>query len=155
MLTRSGDNPFERWEKMQQEIIQRARALDPEGAVERARALLEDLEGCTGPGRDEQEDLARGLLGQLLRQSGRPDEAEPHLRWTLERCRARGDAEGTGVYLRELHEADRDRGHPSRWLLDLADHAEQQGVPEQAAWYRHLQARFPKGEPLLRMVAAS
>jgi tetratricopeptide (TPR) repeat protein len=152
MLTGGGDNPFVRWQRMQQEIMQRVRAFDPAGAVELARALLEDLEGFTGSGRNEQEELARGLLGQLLRQSGRPDQAEPHLRWTLERCRANGDAEAVGLYLRELHEADRDRGHPSRWLLELAAHAEQQGAPEEAARYRHLHARFPEGEPLLRMV---
>lgn len=145
-------NPFERWETAHAAIVECVKALEHERAIELARALVTELEALTGSGKDEPEELARGSLGQLLRQVGRVDEAVPHLAWTLERCEARGDLEGIGIYLKQLHEADRDRGRVSTWLPRLAAHAELVGAHDDAAWYRQVHGRYPQGEPLLRQV---
>ncbi|MCA9683718.1 MAG: hypothetical protein KC457_16070, partial [Myxococcales bacterium] len=153
-LTEPEDNPFVRWQAAREGIMQRVEVLDYAGAVERALALLVDLDSCSGSGRDQEEEITRGMLGQLLRHLGRVDEALPHLEWTLARCQAQGDAEGIGVYLRQLHEADRDRGRPSTWALRLAEHLEANGDADEAAWLRSVVRRFPEGEPLLRMVVS-
>jgi tetratricopeptide (TPR) repeat protein len=148
-----GDNPFDRWQATQQQIMRRVEVFDYAGAIELARELLASLDGFSGPGRDQQEELTRGLLGQLLAQAGRPDEAVEMLEWTLAACEARGDDEGIEIYLRALHEADRDRGRPSTWRARLADHVERRGDAGEAAWLRDVDRRYPEGEPLLRMVA--
>jgi tetratricopeptide (TPR) repeat protein len=146
------DDPFARWEAATKLILQRVEVLDYTGAVAQAEALLEDFADYGGPARDQHDELIRGLLGQLLRQVARPDAAEPLLEWTLGRCLAHGDDEGTGVYLEALHEAERDRGRPSAWAERLADYHDQHSRPEQAAWLRAVARRYPQGEPPLRMI---
>ena len=161
-----GDDPFARWDAATKAILQRLEVLDYADAVAKAEALLAELEGYGGPARDQQDELVRGLLGQLLRQVGRPDEAAPLLEWTLGRCLAHGDLKGAEVYLTTLHELDRDRGRPSAWASRLADHLDRfaaevddpddvSNAARDAAWLRAVARRYPEGEPLLRMVAVA
>ncbi len=127
-----------------------------------ALALIEgdvaEMRAMPGGGDTRPLDLALGMQGQLLFQAGQAGRALPVLAEVYGRCERAGDAEGEEVYARACADACRylDLGaEAAAWSLRRATALERSGHGPVAARLRDRAARFPEGEPLLRVVLRS
>jgi tetratricopeptide (TPR) repeat protein len=150
------DRHMPRWEAQYDEARAHAEAMRFGEAVELLSALRQELRGS--PHEDAPElgmllELTAGLLGELLFESGRANDAIPLLLETRARCAQVGEHETVARYESILIEALRYLGRgaaASKWRLSLAETLDACGKHEQAARQRALARRFPDGEPPLR-----
>jgi tetratricopeptide (TPR) repeat protein len=150
------DSPLARWQRHREQAFELGQGGKlEEGLLEgdlvemRRMAFLQD---------ESQVELTMGVLGQLLYQCGQAEKALPLLEEVLERCARAGQLEDEELYARTLVDACRylDRGEEAaRWTLRRASICERLGATQQAAQLRAHAARFPQGEPLLRVVLRS
>lgn len=152
LLSSGAESPLPRW----QADHTRALELAAEQKYTDAVALLEgNLEEMRRWHASEQIlNVTEGMLGQIVYHSGDVDGAQPILERVHERCIAENALDGAKIYgklLCDIHRY-RDRGEQaSRLALRVADTLEALGEDKEAASFRARAARWPRGEPLLRV----
>jgi tetratricopeptide (TPR) repeat protein len=98
----TGKNPIERWRTAFEQADVHAHAGRHRDAIAQLEQLLQDMEGFTGPGVDEYRPKVYGALGVAYFRVGDLVNAERRMLDALEDCRRTHDAEGVGIYTKNL-----------------------------------------------------
>ncbi|HEY0193510.1 MAG TPA: tetratricopeptide repeat protein, partial [Kofleriaceae bacterium] len=154
------DNPVVRWERTLRSVEPLIAALDYERAAELLRAALADGEQLqAGTAIARYLPVTCGRLGECLFQLGDADGAAAQTERAYQLARDAGDRDGERIYLGNLAEIERYRGHPAAAaarFTELAALLEATRLGHGAlevAHYRRRAAVVGAGEPRCRVVA--